>query len=166
MPMNTVEIANNIEKVRIRKIKAFARLINIEDVESKGRMELIEEIKNHPEYKRLTADMDGLLKRDKYNKEKEKDKGKGYVYVMVSSEKPNLVKIGMTKREPEKRAKELSQSTGVSMPYIVAYKSKVENPSEVERIVHESLSNKRVNPNREFFRVETNKAIRAIEEVT
>lgn len=45
MPMNTVEIAKNIDKVRIRKIKSFAKYINTEDVESKGRMELIEEIK-------------------------------------------------------------------------------------------------------------------------
>ena len=45
MPMNTVEIAKNIDKVRIIKIKSFAKYINIEGVESKGRMELIEEIK-------------------------------------------------------------------------------------------------------------------------
>lgn len=85
---------------------------------------------------------------------------------MVSSEKPSLVKIRMTKREPKKRAEELSKSTGVSMPYIVAYKVGVKNPSEVEKVVHENLSNERVNPNREFFRVETSRAIRTIEEVT
>jgi hypothetical protein len=51
------------------------------------------------------------------------------------------------------------------MPYIVAYKVETANPERVEKEVHSRLSQKRVNPVREFFRVETNEAIRVIEEV-
>lgn len=69
MPMNTVEIAKNIDKVRIRKIKAFAKYINIEDVESKGRMELIEEIKNNHRYK-------SLVNRNTNNKTRNRSKKK------------------------------------------------------------------------------------------
>lgn len=105
----------------------------------------------------------GLNDKKEVNK---KDNSKeGFVYVLVSSEKPNLVKIGMTDRNPEERAKELSSSTGVSMPYIVAYKVETPHPERVEKEVHSRLSQKRVNPDREFFRVETNEAIRVIEKV-
>ena len=91
--------------------------------------------------------------------------GGGFVYVLVSSEKPNLVKIGMTERDPEERARELTASTGVSMPYIVAYEARVENPLDAEKKVHSRLSEERVNPNREFFQVPLKKAIATIEEV-
>jgi DNA-directed RNA polymerase subunit RPC12/RpoP len=87
----------------------------------------------------------------------------GHVYVMVNSEKPDLVKIGMTKRDPEKRAKEL-RGTGVSMPYIVAYEVKTEHPKQVEKAVHNRLSHKRVNPDREFFKVKPKRAIGIIEQ--
>lgn len=100
----------------------------------------------------------------KYESSKRKYKYRGYVYVLVSSMKPEIVKIGMTKRDPEVRAEELNASTGVSMPYIVAYQVEVANPKEVESTVHNRLSGSRVNPDREFFRVETRKAIRTIEE--
>lgn len=81
----------------------------------------------------------------------------------MSSEKPELVKIGRTSRDPETRAKELSSDTGVSMPYIVAYQVETVYASEIESAVHRRLSDSRVNPNREFFRVRTRKAIQTIE---
>lgn len=89
----------------------------------------------------------------------------GWVYVLVSSEKPELVKIGQTSRDPETRAKELSSDTGVSMPYIVAYQVETVYASEIESAVHRRLSDSRVNPNREFFRVRTRKAIQTIRKI-
>jgi hypothetical protein len=86
----------------------------------------------------------------------------GYVYILVSSAKPGIVKIGCTDRNPEQRAKELSNSTGVAMPYIVAYHVEVEDPERVERDVHQRLSESRVNPNREFFEVPVKRAIDTI----
>lgn len=94
-----------------------------------------------------------------------KERPKGYVYVLVSSSKPDLIKIGMTNREPEERAKELNSSTGVAMPYIVAYEAETPHPEKVERKVHNRLSDKRVNQNREFFRVKLKRAIEVIEQV-
>lgn len=222
--MNIKEVANKINKVRLKKVKALAKFIGVN--KNQKRKELIKEIKNDYRYKIIINKCKGIReekivefgrsinanvnqvsrtyiigsirrkcektsveevlgdssKSSKkyqtgivgvldggeviYSAEEEGDKEKeGYVYVMVSSEKPNLVKIGMTKRKPKKRAKELSSSTGVSMPYIVAYKVKVSNPSRVESLVHKRLSDSRVNQNREFFEVETSKAIRTIEEV-
>ncbi|WP_263819916.1 GIY-YIG nuclease family protein [Salinibacter sp.] len=105
-------------------------------------------------------------KQKPQSKSGDSDNSSGYVYVLVSSEKPNLVKIGSTERDPQTRAKELSSNTGVAMPYIVAYQAEVDNPEQVEKAVHNRLSERRVNPNREFFRVETRRAIKAIERET
>jgi ribosomal protein L37AE/L43A len=91
-------------------------------------------------------------------------KSEGYVYVPVNSANPDLVKIGMTSREPEERAEELNNSTGVAMPYIVAYEAETPYPRKVESAVHERLSDKRVNPDREFFRIDLKEAIEVIEQ--
>lgn len=215
--MTLQEIAKNINKVRMAKVKRLARYLRIDVLENKKRKEIIDEIREKKMYEKLIGRWDkkdnireeleniedgkyicescykernedeytGVVKcydcgknmiekkefikmRRKVGGKKENDKNvseKGFVYVMVSSEKPNLVKIGMTNRNPEERAKELSSSTGVSMPYIVAYKVETPNPGRVEKKVHSRLSQKRVNPDREFFRVETNEAIQVIEEV-
>jgi len=216
--MTLQEIAKNINKVRMAKVKRLARYLRIDVLENKNRKEIIDEIRSKKMYKKLidrwdkkdkireeldniedgkficrscykerneeeyTGDIrcydcgeDMISKKefikmrrgieDKKEYKNKDDSEKGFVYVMVSSEKPNLVKIGMTNRNPEERAKELSSSTGVSMPYIVAYKVETPNPGRVEKKVHSRLSQKRVNPDREFFRVETNEAIRVIEEV-
>lgn len=90
------------------------------------------------------------------------DEDTGYVYVMVNSGKNGIVKIGKTKREPEKRAEELSKRTGVAVPFIVSYKVKVGDPSRLEKQVHQELSEKRVNPRREFFNISSTEAIKAI----
>jgi predicted RNA-binding Zn-ribbon protein involved in translation (DUF1610 family) len=216
--MTLQEIAKNINKVRMSKVKRLARYLRIDVLDGKSRKEIIEEMKNKNMYKKLISEWsqeeevndeldridegkfictscykerdeeeyignpkcydcgEEMISKRKFIKmrrgiknKNENDKGSkqkdGYVYVLVSSEKPNLVKIGMTYRNPEERAKELSSSTGVSMPYIVAYKMETPNPERVEKKVHGRLSQKRVNPDREFFRVETNEAIRVIEEV-
>lgn len=107
------------------------------------------------------------VKREQLTRDKnpdEADKDNGYVYVLVNSASPDLVKIGMTIREPEKRAEELNSSTGVAMPYIVAYEAQTPHPRRVESAVHDRLSQKRVNPDREFFRVDLKQAVEIIEQ--
>jgi len=88
----------------------------------------------------------------------------GYVYVLVNSAKPEMVKIGMTERNPQKRAEELSSSTGVAVPYVVAYEAATDRPKEVEKAVHDKLSEERVNSDREFFRVGATRAIEIIQQ--
>lgn len=43
----------------------------------------------------------------------------GHVYILINANMPGLLKIGMTERTPEERARELSAGTGVSSPFIV-----------------------------------------------
>ena len=53
---------------------------------------------------------------------------------------PGYLKIGMTSRAPEERARELSQGTGVAVPYVVAFAGlvahKVGWDEEVPRYAH------------------------------
>lgn len=74
----------------------------------------------------------------------------GYVYVMKNESLPNTYKIGGTVRDPEVRAKELS-NTSVPTPYKVICSQKVNDWWLVEKEIHKALSEFRVSSNREFF---------------
>lgn len=89
---------------------------------------------------------------------------KGYLYVLINPSIPNLVKIGKTTRTPEARALEISQGTGVPTPFIVAYKTLVNDCSKGERFVHNyfETTGHRINSNREFFDISTTEAIEVI----
>lgn len=75
---------------------------------------------------------------------------------------PGLVKIGMTKDQPGKRASALS-NTSVPLPFVVEYSSFVPDPIKSERYLHELFDSNRVAANREFFEVSTKEAIRKTE---
>ena len=76
----------------------------------------------------------------------------GWVYVLSNECMPGIYKIGMTTTDPEMRAKEISQATGVPTPFTVVRAYFSENPREDELIIHEELADYRFNPNREFFK--------------
>ncbi|WP_313684162.1 GIY-YIG nuclease family protein [Pantoea sp.] len=78
----------------------------------------------------------------------------GWVYVLSNVAMPGIFKIGMTTSTPEVRAKEVSQGTGVPMPYVVEHAFHSDKPKEDEAAIHESLTEYRLNPNREFFMCE------------
>lgn len=89
---------------------------------------------------------------------------KGHLYILINASMPGLIKIGMTTRDVEERAHELSQSTGVPTPFIVAYEKYVHDCYTGEKIVHSILESEgyRVKKNREFFNAPLNKAIDVI----
>jgi len=84
----------------------------------------------------------------------------GYVYILLNPALKGQVKIGCTTNSPEDRASELSR-TGVPHEFVVAYAERVSDCEAVERLLHEKFAGVRVNPNREFFRVTVQDAIRA-----
>lgn len=77
----------------------------------------------------------------------------GWVYCLSNPSMPDLVKIGMTERTPEERAKELS-TTGVPTPFVIEFAKKVKNPAQKEATLHALLEKyaERTNARREFFR--------------
>lgn len=86
----------------------------------------------------------------------------GYIYVLDNKGMPGLLKIGYTCTSAFERAKQLS-TTSVAYPFTVRYLARVRKPDVVEKKVHEKLKKHRVNDNREFFAIDVDAAIAAIE---
>ncbi len=81
------------------------------------------------------------------------------VYVLTNPAMPGLVKIGMTTQlEVEERMKQLF-GTGVPVPFDCAFACRVKDATEVERALHYAFGNARINPNREFFKIEAERVI-------
>jgi len=78
----------------------------------------------------------------------------GYVYCMSNPSMPGILKVGMTNRTPEDRAKELFK-TGVPTPFKIEFAKLVSEPKKKESSLHRLLEQytERVNDRREFFRV-------------
>lgn len=80
---------------------------------------------------------------------------KGYVYVLTNEAMPGLVKIGRSKHAAGARAKQIYKGdTGVPLPFDVDFECLFDDCIEGEALVHEELQDYRINPNREFFRME------------
>lgn len=78
----------------------------------------------------------------------------GWVYCLSNPVFPGLLKVGVTGRTPEERAKELF-STGVPLPFKIEFAKKVAGAFDKERTLHALLEqySDRVNRSREFFRI-------------
>jgi len=76
----------------------------------------------------------------------------GFVYVMSNPAMPKMVKVGMTTRTIEARAREL-HTTGVPLPFVVEAAIWCDDPLDTETAVHDHLlmCNHRVSESREFF---------------
>ena len=90
-----------------------------------------------------------------------------YIYVLINPSLKGLLKIGRTNRSPEERAQELSTSTGVPQPFIVAYECIVSDGVAAEKLIHEELASGgyRINESREFFQIPLNVAVKVIDQV-
>ena len=87
---------------------------------------------------------------------------KGYVYIFTNpSFRENWVKIGRSEREPDIRAKELS-NTSVPLPFEIYATVKTSKYKELESLIHHSLTElgkRRINDKREFFNIKPEKAL-------
>lgn len=87
------------------------------------------------------------------------DKQIQIVYVLTNPAMAGLVKIGKTtQQEVEERMKQL-YSTGVPVPFDCAFACRVKDAAEVEKALHLAFGMTRINPNREFFRLEPERVI-------
>ena len=87
----------------------------------------------------------------------------GWVYVLSNPAMPGIYKIGMTTSTPEIRAREVSQGTGVPLPYEVELAYFSSSPRKDESEIHEYLDTCRLASNREFFKCELEEVIEAFE---
>jgi len=82
----------------------------------------------------------------------------GYVYVMSNPSMPGLLKIGYTERPVEERLQEANQpNTWIPTQFTLEMSKYVYEPQKKEMTLHHILDGDRVNPRREFFRVEMEK---------
>ena len=85
--------------------------------------------------------------------------------VLKNETLPGLLKIGYTKLTPDQRAKQISNATGVPLPYKVAWAFRCFNGELLESEVHHALRKYRVNNQREFFQISLNEAKQTIESI-
>jgi len=89
-----------------------------------------------------------------------------WVYILTNPlHDKTVLKIGYTKSDPEVRAKQISRSTGVPLPYEVAYAFNCFNGEGLETEIHRYLHQYRINNDREFFQLNIEEAKKVIEKL-
>jgi T5orf172 domain len=69
---------------------------------------------------------------------------------------PKLYKVGQTGDHPEVRLQQLN-TTGVPTSFLLEFCFRVDDPTAVEKKIHQGLSQFRYSVNREFFEIEMNR---------
>lgn len=164
------------EKARIREEKRRLREQEqlLADI-ARERAKLLEEKKamNIAFDKALTDDERNRIKSQLVNIDKRLDSiayreshsKAGWLYVISSPSLPGLVKIGCTRRlNPALRVRELSSSS-LPEPYHAHCFVFSDDCFELENNIHKYFDKERVNPDREFFRIEPKEAIDVLKEI-
>ena len=86
----------------------------------------------------------------------------GIIYLLTNEAMPGLIKIGVTTDSVETRLTQLSSSTSVPLAFECYFAAEVTDPDRIEKVLHQLFSEQRVNPRREFFRIDPEKAVLAI----
>jgi len=81
------------------------------------------------------------------------------VYVLSNPAMPGLLKIGRTANEDAGARIAALYTTGVPVPFKLEFACRVVDADEVERALHIAFGPSRLNPRREFFRIEPEQAI-------
>ncbi|MBO9594132.1 MAG: GIY-YIG nuclease family protein [Niabella sp.] len=102
----------------------------------------------------------------KTKQEKEfNEKNAGYIYIMRNAAlEESIFKIGRTAKETKERAKQLSK-TSIPDQYYIMREWHVRDCIKAEKEIHEFLNDYRVNPRREFFKIDMRKANETIDKV-
>jgi hypothetical protein len=81
------------------------------------------------------------------------------VYVLTNPAMPGLVKIGKTSGvDADGRISQL-YTTGVPLPFKIEFACRARNEGEVEKALHIAFGPQRINPKREFFRIDPEQVI-------
>lgn len=84
------------------------------------------------------------------------------IYILINEAMPGLAKIGLTTDSVESRIAQLSTHTGVPLPFECYFAAEVKDCTKLEKTLHQLFSENRVNPKREFFKVDPEKIVLAI----
>lgn len=171
-----IKVKQKEEKTRIREEKRRLREQEqlLADI-ARERAKLLEEKKamNIAFDKALTDDERNKIKSQLANIDKRLDSiayreshsKAGWLYVISSPSLPGLVKLGCTRRlNPALRVRELSSSS-LPEPYHAHCFVFSDDCFELENNIHKYFNKERVNPDREFFRIEPKEAIDVLKEI-
>ena len=171
-----IKVKQKEENARIREEKRRLREQEqlLADI-ARERAKLLEEKKamNIAFDKALTDDERNRIKSQLANIDKRLDSiayreshsKAGWLYVISSPSLPGLVKLGATRRlNPTIRVKELSSSS-LPEPFHAHCFVFSDDCFELENNIHKYFDKERVNPDREFFRIEPKEAIDVLKEI-
>lgn len=82
-----------------------------------------------------------------------------FVYVLTNEAMPGIVKIGRTDAEQVQSRIDQLYTTGLPVPFDLKFACRVEESLRVETALHTAFSPQRINPKREFFRIDPEQAI-------
>ena len=165
-----IKVKQKEEKARIREEKRRLREQEqlLADI-ARERAKLLEEKKamniafdkalTDDERNRIKSQLASIDKRLDSIAYRESHSKAGWLYVISSPSLPGLVKLGCTRRlNPALRVRELSSSS-LPEPYHAHCVVFSDNCFELENNIHKYFDKERVNPDREFFRIEPKEAI-------
>ena len=171
-----IKVKQKEEKARIREEKRRLReqeqlLVDI----ARERAKLLEEKKamniafdkalTDDERNRIKSQLASIDKRLDSIAYRESHSKAGWLYVISSPSLPGLVKLGATRRlNPTIRVKELSSSS-LPEPFHAHCFVFSDDCFELENNIHKYFDKERVNPDREFFRIEPKEAIDVLKEI-
>ena len=81
------------------------------------------------------------------------DGSRGYVYILISDQQEGICKIGSTERTPEARLTEINRATGVILPWKIYNAFPCRAPRAVEKLVHRTLADIRIDRRKEGFAI-------------
>jgi len=84
------------------------------------------------------------------------------VYILTNEAMPGLVKIGLTTDSVESRIVQLSNHSGIPLPFECYFAAEVKDCDKLEKTLHQLFSENRINPKREFFEIDPEKVVLAI----
>lgn len=100
-----------------------------------------------------------------YSNSMSDDKNMQYLYILSRREEKEVLKIGRTSRDIEKRVKEINSSTGVLHPFSPRKVYKCRDSIITEKLVHKALEDYRIRSDREFFQLKFGIAKIIIEDI-
>lgn len=171
-----IKVKQKEEKARIREEKRRLREQEqlLADI-ARERAKLLEEKKamniafdkaiTDDERNRIKSQLASIDKRLDSIAYRESHSKAGWLYVISSPSLPGLVKLGATRRlNPTIRVKELSSSS-LPEPFHAHCFVFSDDCFELENNIHKYFNKERVNPDREFFRIEPKEAIDVLKEI-
>ena len=171
-----IKVKQKEEKARIREEKRRLREQEqlLADI-ARERAKLLEEKKamniafdkalKEDERNRIKSQLASIDKRLDSIAYRESHSKAGWLYVISSPSLPGLTKIGCTRRlNPSIRIKELSSSS-LPEPFHAHCFVFSDDCFELENNIHKYFDKERVNPDREFFRIEPKEAIDVLKEI-